>query len=126
MGDRTSPDIDVGVKCHVQKAAKRFGAKSAEDINEWVWANPASVFPDEDEFDDDDDDDEAASDGQSDNDEAASDFAAAASFFSNIAPDQEDDGQDFVELSTGHHKIPRGARARSNLTALSQRYNVSR
>ncbi|KAB5580835.1 hypothetical protein GE09DRAFT_1255814 [Coniochaeta sp. 2T2.1] len=123
MGDRSSPDIDVGAKCHVQKASRRFGAMGAEDIKAWIWTNPASVLPDEDEFDEEDDGGEG-SDDESEDDETASDFAAAASTLSITVLNQEDDGQDLVELDTSHHKVPRAARARSNLTVLSQRYNL--
>jgi hypothetical protein len=37
----------------------------------------------------------------------------------------QDEGQDQVEPVTGHHRVPHVARARSNLTVLSQHYNAS-
>lgn len=51
--------------------------------------------------------------------------AAPVPLSNNLAPSQEDEGHDGIDPSTGHPRIPRVARTRSNLTALSQRYNVS-
>ncbi|KAH8910667.1 hypothetical protein BR93DRAFT_974767 [Coniochaeta sp. PMI_546] len=115
MGDRSSPDVAVGPRCHVQKPAKRFGANALEEIKDYVWEPLVNNSPPSDDgFDQEEDD---ADDASQSDDEAADNLVIAPVSASNdMETSQEDEGQDHVEAATGHHRVPHVARARSNLT----------
>ncbi|KAL1843711.1 hypothetical protein VTK73DRAFT_2738 [Phialemonium thermophilum] len=152
MDDSPWDAIFVGPTCHVQTADKRFGPHVLPDIRAFVYSTFTTSFDDDDDDDDDDDNDDDDNDDDdllgdlgdlddmgvvgagggastANNNDDLSDLNVPFEFLEgyNMPNDAMSDAGDHAhDLEAGgeHPTFPKVARVRSNLTCLSQRYNL--